>query len=119
MPRLCRRRAQRPGRHDDPQPGVGAVGVAPSAHLFSTISRAFIVANPLVSRAGDVEIGWGHALLDHLVGAEQDRLRDGKPECLRSLAVDHQLELDRLLYGKFGGFRPLEDLVDEVCGPQI
>jgi hypothetical protein len=76
MPRLCRRRAQRPGRHDDPQPGVGAVGVAPSAHLFSTISRAFIVAsspvllNPLVSRAGDVEIGWGHALLDHLVGAE-------------------------------------------------
>ncbi len=54
-----------------------------------------------------------HALLDHLVGPQQQRLRDREPERLRSLRVDDQLELDWLLDRKVGGFCALEDFVDE------
>ena len=47
---------------------------------------------------------WGeHALLDDLVCADEHRLRDREPECLRRLEVDDQLELGRLLDGKVGG----------------
>lgn len=61
-------------------------------------SRGVITArlNPQVSGAGDAEVGNRHALLDHLVDAEEDQLGDHQPECLRrfrlitsSTFVDH------------------------------
>src|SRR4029450_8686926 len=51
------------------------------------------------------------ALLDHLIRAQQHRLRDREPERLRRLQVDHQLELRGLLDGKIGGLDALKDLI--------
>jgi hypothetical protein len=55
--------------------------VSPLRRVFSIISRALVVAaapcwlNPKMRDAGDVEVGGGHALLDHLVGADEERSR--------------------------------------------
>ena len=48
-----------------------------------------------------------HALLDHLVHSHQQRLRDRQAERSRSLQVDHQLELGRLLNREVGRLRAL------------
>src|SRR5437870_5951176 len=53
--------------------------------------------------------------LDHLVRAQQQRLRDPEAERLGGLQVDHELELGRLFHGKLAGLRALEDLVGEAC----
>jgi hypothetical protein len=56
---------------------------------------------PLPTRSGD------SGLFDHLIGADQQRLRDGEAQCARRLAVDNQLELRGLLDGeicRFGAF---------------
>ena len=50
--------------------------------------------------------------LDHLVRAQQQRLRDREPERLRRLQIDHQLELRRLLHRQVRRPRAFEDLVD-------
>ena len=39
MPRIRRWRSQRADRRDDPQSGVGALGVAIAAHLLDLIKR--------------------------------------------------------------------------------
>src|SRR3984893_12375366 len=49
------------------------------------------------------------ALLDHLVGAGEDRWRDGQAERLGGLEIDHQLECGRLLDRQIGGLGALED----------
>src|SRR5438105_5017653 len=49
--------------------------------------------------------------LDHLVRAQQDRLRDRETKGLRGLKVDHQVELRGLLDRQIGGLRSFEDLV--------
>ena len=41
-------------------------------------------------------------LLDHLVRPDEEGLRNGEPEGLRRLNVDHQLERGRLLDGEHG-----------------
>jgi hypothetical protein len=51
-----------------------------------------------------------HALLDHFIRPQQDGLRNGQPECLRNLEVDHQLEFGRLLDGEICWFCPLQNL---------
>src|SRR6266536_1460420 len=52
------------------------------------------------------------ALLDHLVGAQQQRLRDLEPERFGGLEVDHEVVPGWLLHRKLARLRPLEDLVD-------
>jgi hypothetical protein len=39
VPRAGRRRAQRADRHDNPQPGVAAVGIALAPHLVHLLPR--------------------------------------------------------------------------------
>src|SRR5215831_17487673 len=51
---------------------------------------------------------------DHVVRAQQQRLRDGESERLRRPEVDHQLELRWLLDRQLGGLGTLEDLVSEA-----
>ena len=48
-------------------------------------------------------------LLDHLVGAGEERGWDGQAECPGGLQVDHQLEFGRLLDRQVGGPSTLED----------
>src|SRR5215467_12429323 len=50
--------------------------------------------------------------LDHLIRPQQQRLRNGEPEDLRGLEVDHQLELRGLLDWKVTGLGTLEETVD-------
>src|SRR5262250_1107709 len=53
----------------------------------------------------------GTRLLDHVVCLEEKRLRNGEAEGFRSLEVDDQLELRRLLDRQVAGLRALENLV--------
>src|SRR5215467_5083387 len=69
------------------------------------------------SDAHDPYRTWQYRLLDHVVGADEDRLRDRQPERLGGLEIDHQLELGRLLDRQIGRFRPLQDPVDQVGLP--
>ena len=54
--------------------------------------------------------------LNHLVGAVDKRLRDGKAEGLRGFKVDGQFEFRRLLNRKIGRLGALEDFVHEGGG---
>src|SRR5438477_10985027 len=49
--------------------------------------------------------------LNDLVGAQQQRLQDRDPKCLRGLEVDDELELGRLFYWKIRGVGALQILV--------
>ena len=51
-------------------------------------------------------------LLDHLVGAREDRGRDRQAERSGGLEIDDQLVPGSLLDRQVGRFRTLEDLVD-------
>jgi len=58
-------------------------------------------------------------LLDYLVRAKQQRLRNRQPERLRGLKVDHELESRRLLNGKVGGLGALQDSVDKTAWASV
>jgi hypothetical protein len=49
--------------------------------------------------------------LDHLVGAQQERLRNGEPERLGGLEIDGQIELRGLLHRQVSRLGALQDLV--------
>jgi hypothetical protein len=53
--------------------------------------------------------------LDHLIGRNKKTLGHGQTERLGDLAVNHKLELGRLLDWQIGGFGTLEDFIDECC----
>jgi hypothetical protein len=58
-------------------------------------------------------------LLDHLVRAQQNILRDRDSERLRRLEVDRQLELGGLLDRQIAGLRAFKDLVDVDGSPTV
>jgi hypothetical protein len=49
--------------------------------------------------------------LDHFIRSHQNLLRNRETDLLRSLEIDHQLKLRRLLDGKLGGLCAFQDLV--------
>jgi hypothetical protein len=57
-------------------------------------------------------------LLDHLVGAGEQRRRHFQANRLRHDQVN-DVELGRLLDRKIGGFRPPQNLVDQVAGAPL
>jgi hypothetical protein len=69
---------------------------------FATIS-----AISGLSRLGHLD------LFDHLVGAEQERLGDGKTKRLRRGQIDDEIEFARLLNRNVCGLRPAQNFVDD------
>src|ERR1700687_582238 len=59
----------------------------------------------------------GLALLDHLVGADQERLREGEAECFRGLEIHHQLESSGKFDRQVGRFGAVQNLGDQTSGP--
>jgi hypothetical protein len=53
-------------------------------------------------------------LFDHLVGACEQRRRDGQAECLRGLQINDQLEFSWRLHRQVRRFLPLEDAIDII-----
>src|SRR5262245_25433541 len=62
--------------------------------------------------ASDPYRTWQYRLLDHVVGADEDRLRDGQPERLGGLEIDHQLEFGRLFNRHVGRLGAIQDFGD-------
>src|SRR5215475_3458044 len=58
----------------------------------------------------------GVGSLDDLIGAQQQRWRDGEAERLGGLEIDHQLEFRRLLDGQIAGNHTLENSIYVVSG---
>src|SRR5262249_56735027 len=54
--------------------------------------------------------------LDHLIGAQQERLWDSEPQHLGCGQVDDEIELGRLLDRKVARFRTAKNLVDIIAG---
>ena len=59
--------------------------------------------------ASDIGLPPQAASLDHLVGAQQERIGDCKPDCFCGFEVDDQFELGRLLHRQIGGSCALEN----------
>jgi len=49
---------------------------------------------------------------DHLIGAGEQRLRHGEPECLRGFQIDDKFILGRRLHGEIGRFLAFENAID-------
>jgi hypothetical protein len=49
----------------------------------------------------------GHTSLDHLIGARQQRFRDGEAEHLGGAQIDYEIELARLLHREVRRFGAL------------
>jgi hypothetical protein len=64
----------------------------------------------------DSALRQNNVLFDHLVGAGEQRGRDGQAERLRGLEVDDKLEFGRLLNGQIGWLGTLEDFIDVASG---
>jgi hypothetical protein len=79
MTGVSRWRAQRADGNDNASPCISALGGTPAPrllHHFARLScRGAVLLNPKMRGAGDVEVGGGHALLDHLVDADEERSR--------------------------------------------
>src|SRR5215471_17979862 len=58
-------------------------------------------------------------LFEHLIGEREQLIRHGKGNRLRSLGVDHKLELSWLLHGQLGGGPTLQNHVDVLGGATV
>src|SRR5262245_53571977 len=61
--------------------------------------------------------GLCHASFDHLVGAQQKRLKDREVERLGSSEINNEIEFARLLDRNITRFCPAQNLVDKIGGP--
>ena len=57
---------------------------------------------------------WRVPLLDHLVGGDEQRLRDGKTKRVRGSLIDDKSKTGRLLKRLIAGFGALQDASDQT-----
>jgi hypothetical protein len=87
------------------------------AHITSVSSSAlrYFADSSRTSRhvrlvpRGDICSAANRSLFDHLVGAAEQREREGEAECLGGFHVDDQLDLGGLLDRQLGGLFALEN----------
>jgi hypothetical protein len=79
----------------------------------STPPNAVSAASHIRATAlGSLTLAWTVSELNHLVGAQQDRLRDGEVESLGRLEIKDHLVLGGRLDGKFVRFRAAQYAID-------
>lgn len=70
-------------------------------------------------RGAGIAVAVFKRLADHLIRAEQQRLRNGESERAGRFQVDHELELRRLLDRKVSGAGATQDLADDGGNAQV
>ena len=114
MNRLQRRwfpRSRRDNHCCQIREGVEPSGSQQKVSDHSSSFSGFILAQ---GKFHDVpSINHSRNVSDHLVGGGQQRIRDGEPESLGGLAIDHQLELGWKLDGQLADLCTTEDAVDK------
>src|ERR1700752_4363093 len=84
---------------------------SPAVTQHSLPSRRYPLLGPDFHRLDRTSLRLAH-LLDHLVSAREQGLRDSETERLCSLEIDDQLVLRRCLHRHLGRLLALEDAID-------
>src|SRR5216117_3846441 len=88
--------------------------LSPAATQHSLPSGRYSLLGPDFHRLDRTSLRLAH-LLDHLVGACEQRRRHGEAERLGALEIDGQLVLGRRLHWQVGWFLALKNAVDVIC----
>src|SRR2546429_8642392 len=79
--------------------------LSPVATQHSLPSRTLPFTWAGLSPAGSHQLCLAHSL-DHLVGAAEQREREGDAERIGGFEIEHQLDVHRLLHRQVGGLGP-------------
>ena len=98
---------------------MGALNPTPHAitvRFVATVARGratLTTKRPHLHRLDRASLRLAHSI-DHLVGAQEDRLWNGETECLGGLQIDADVETPRLLERQVRRFRPLQKAINEI-----
>src|SRR5262249_46029802 len=93
--------------------------LSPVAAQHSLPSGRYSLLGPDFHRLDRTSLRLAHSF-DHLVGAGEQRGRDGEANRLGGRQVDDKFELGRLLHGDIGRLRPAQNLIDKLgCTPEL
>src|ERR1700693_4679552 len=89
-------------------PSAGSLRISASAFIRSSGSQVDRFAlSPFSPASGNPETR-SAASFDHLVGADDEGLRQGEADCARGLQIDRECEFGRLLHRQIARVRALQ-----------